>query len=255
MEASVKHEMLVLHAKAFDDVKVLWIDIDQTLLDFDRTAKQCMQQLFEKYGLEYREGDFENAFLPVNRILWPQIEQSLISLQDLHHIRWHMVLERLNLTHPEVDDFERQFRILLNRSAVPIPGALQALTELACKYPLYIITNGPLRQQKNRLESAGMLEWIREVYASSDLDSCKPDEQFFIRARHLCEKNLGRPLRPQQILVIGDSVYNDIEGARRMGMPSILLAKDGIENSKYKEVQPDAVCSSWKAVCDLLHVR
>ena len=37
-----------------DKIKVLFLDIDNTLLDFDAAAAWAMEQCFQKAGLEYK---------------------------------------------------------------------------------------------------------------------------------------------------------------------------------------------------------
>ena len=46
-----------------DKIKVLFLDIDNTLLDFDAAAAWAMEQCFQKAGLEYKSEMFA-ALLP-----------------------------------------------------------------------------------------------------------------------------------------------------------------------------------------------
>ena len=41
-----------------DKIKVLFLDIDNTLLDFDAAAAWAMEQCFQKAGLEYKSEMF-----------------------------------------------------------------------------------------------------------------------------------------------------------------------------------------------------
>lgn len=50
-------------------IKVLFLDIDNTLLDFDAGAAWGMEQCFRKAGLEYRSEMF-SVFTEENNKIW-----------------------------------------------------------------------------------------------------------------------------------------------------------------------------------------
>ena len=52
-----------------DKIKVLFLDIDNTLLDFDAAAAWAMEQCFQKAGLEYKSEMFA-AFTEENNKIW-----------------------------------------------------------------------------------------------------------------------------------------------------------------------------------------
>ena len=56
-------------------IKVLFLDIDNTLLDFDAGAAWGMEQCFRKAGLEYRSEMF-SVFTEENNKIWQRIECS-----------------------------------------------------------------------------------------------------------------------------------------------------------------------------------
>lgn len=57
-----------------DKIKVLFLDIDNTLLDFDAAAAWAMEQCFQKAGLEYKSEMFA-AFTEENNKIWQRIER------------------------------------------------------------------------------------------------------------------------------------------------------------------------------------
>lgn len=67
------------------------------------------------------------------------------------------------------------------------------------------------------------LEELLDHWTSSEeAQSCKPDRAFF----ELALKKAGRA--PEEVIFVGDSPEHDIQGARRMGMTSILIVEDGM---------------------------
>lgn len=53
-----------------------------------------------------------------------------------------------------------------------------------------------------------------------------------------------RGFKPQEILVVGDSVESDIAMALQFGCPSVLIARDGLQNSVMEEMRPTFIIHS-----------
>ena len=78
-------------------IKVLFLDIDNTLLDFDAGAAWAMNLCFEKAGLTYRPEMFV-VFKEENNKIWRRIELGELTMDDLFYVRWQTVLRHLGLT-------------------------------------------------------------------------------------------------------------------------------------------------------------
>ena len=63
-------------------IKVLFLDIDNTLLDFDAGAAWAMNLCFEKAGLKYRPEMFA-VFKEENNKIWRRIELGELTMDDL----------------------------------------------------------------------------------------------------------------------------------------------------------------------------
>ena len=59
------------------------------------------------------------------------------------------------------------------------------------------------------------------MVTSAEAGAAKPDPRIFERALELA----GR--RPEQAVHVGDSVENDVAGARALGSAPVLVARDG----------------------------
>ena len=75
-------------------IKVLFLDIDNTLLDFDAGAAWGMEQCFRKAGLEYRSEMFP-VFTEENNKIWQRIECRELTMDDLFYVRWQAILAHL----------------------------------------------------------------------------------------------------------------------------------------------------------------
>ena len=71
------------------------------------------------------------------------------------------------------------------------------------------------------LEPLGLLEHVDGVVTSADVGAAKPDAAMFERALALAG------VEPAEAVHVGDSVENDVEGARAVGIRAVLVARDG----------------------------
>jgi putative hydrolase of the HAD superfamily len=71
------------------------------------------------------------------------------------------------------------------------------------------------------LRGAGLLELVDGVVSSAEVGAAKPDPAPFVRGLELAGA------RPDEALHAGDSVDNDVAGARAAGVRAVLVARDG----------------------------
>ena len=95
---------------------------------------------------------------------------------------------------------------------------LRALRERGLK--LAVVSNFDSRL-RNILEGLGAASWFDGIFVSSAVGYAKPDRRIFdfvIKSRQLVATN---------VLHVGDSVTNDIDGATNAGVKAILVDRKG----------------------------
>ena len=137
-------------------IRAVFMDIDNTLLDFDAAAQEGMEHCFEDAGLTYKPEMF-TVFKEENDQIWKKIEQGILTMDDLPYVRWQAILKKLGLEADGVA-MEMLFRKCLFYSAVPVEGAKEILDYLQGKYILCTASNGPYEQQICRLKKSGYVE-------------------------------------------------------------------------------------------------
>lgn len=97
----------------------------------------------------------------------------------------------------------------------------EVLAELRAKN-LYmsIVSNVDEEQFQPLLQRGDLPKWFDHCTSSESAQSCKPDDRFF----QVALQKSG--LEPQQVLFIGDSLEQDIAGAQRAGMRTVLISED-----------------------------
>lgn len=215
----------------------IFIDIDNTLLDFDKCSMASARQAAAGQGLTL-PGNIRQIFKPINDDFWQRLERGEITIGQLHQQRWGAVLKAAGLS-GDGQRFEHDFRASLKDQHIEVEGARDLLTYLSARYPLAAASNGPSAQQKKRLDDAGFSSCFSYIFISEDMGANKPSPAFFdacFTAVNADRRKEGKaPLRPQDTLMIGDSVTADIRGARSYGMATLWYDHDKASDLRQHE--------------------
>ena len=113
-------------------MELVFIDIDNTLLDFDEYIRRTMREGFAHFGLKPYEPYMEEIFHRENGKLWRQIEQGTLTFAELERIRWNNVFAALDIDF-DGTVFETYFRAALYDSAIPVPeGEREPMMNILC---------------------------------------------------------------------------------------------------------------------------
>lgn len=208
-------------------LQVVFLDIDNTLLDFDEYVRQTMKDGFAHFGLPQYEPWMYDIFKRENDKLWRQIELAEITFEELQVVRWNIIFGFLGIDF-DGPTFETYFREALFDSHIVVDGAYELLEGLSGRYMLCAASNGPSYQQNRRLGLAEMDTYFDHIFISEDCGISKPAAGFF---DYCFEKiNEGRSeddvIRPEHCLIIGDSMTSDMAGGREYGMKTCFYRRD-----------------------------
>jgi putative hydrolase of the HAD superfamily len=164
---------------------------------------------------------------------------------------WAEVLERLKIGLPSVriDDSRREkvreILKIFRRSALKrfgvFEGAYEAIKALkAHHFQIGIISDAQTVYVQSELERTGMLPLIDCLLISAHFSFRKPDRNIF-------EWGLKRlEARPEEAVFVGDDMFRDIFGAKRVGMRAIYKPSE-YGCSFYGDTVPDEVVTDfWK---------
>lgn len=207
-------------------MKAVFIDIDNTLLDFDAYVRTTMEQGFAHFGLPAYRPEMYYTFTTENNKLWRQIEEGTLTFEELQKIRWSNIFAALGFSF-DGPTFERYFREALHESAIPVPGAMDLLQSLSGGALLCVASNGPYEQQLHRLEIGGMRPYFDYFFISERAGAAKPSREFFDYAFRALNRNRPDPILPQETLIIGDSLSSDMAGGLQYGMKTCYYRRSG----------------------------
>ncbi|MEY8380573.1 HAD-IA family hydrolase [Ileibacterium valens] len=236
-----------------NDIRLLAVDVDNTLLDFDACAFDCIRKSFDQWKLPFNQKVFP-TFMEINEAFWRKIERNEMSFEEHHKIRWNTIFAALGITDVDGEEFEVTFREHLYDSHICIKGALEAVEILSKKYPMMIVSNGAGQQQKQRIEKAGLRPYFFDVLTSMEVGCKKPDPKFFdVLFDHAKAK--VKDIQREQILVIGDSLITDVQGAISSQMNALWFHPEAKIKMDEEEELAEVILyggNDWNDVVDFL---
>lgn len=214
-------------------IKAVLIDVDNTLLDFDKYVKYAMSTGFEKFGFKQYEDWMYDEFCLINNAFWRAFEKGEIAYEEIMQGRWNKVFEKLGIVGDGIE-FEKFFKDTLFYNAILIDGAIETLEYLSKKYIVCTATNGPHLQQLNRLKISGIEKYITHNFISEEMGVAKPDKAFFSlaleRINQKQRENDKSELTFDNLIMIGDSLSSDMAGAKNSGIKTCFFDRNNKNN-------------------------
>ena len=192
-------------------IKAILLDVDGTLLDFDKCARWSIDCAAQDLNVSLPLNIME-TFHRINDGLWLKIEKKELTRAELRKVRWKLIFEALGLDY-DGNAFEDRFFSYLSRSSETCDGAKDIVKYLSEKYMLCIASNAMVNQQVVRLTKAGMYKYVKKMFVSEKIGAPKPDKEFFDG----CFKEL-EGIKKEEVIIIGDSISADIKGGGAYGI-------------------------------------
>ena len=192
-------------------IKNIFLDIDDTLLDFRRAEANAIRKTFDEMGVEATEEMIER-YSEVNLSQWKKLELGLITRERLLTERFELLYAELGL---KLSSKKTQslYEGYLSREAYFIDGAQELLDALYGSYRLFIASNGTARVQKGRIGITGIEKYFDGIFISERVGFDKPSKEYF----DACFAQIPGFERGESIIV-GDSLSSDIRGGINAGI-------------------------------------
>ncbi len=258
-------------------IKAIILDLDDTLLVEEESAllafKSCAELVARYYPIA------ADAFIRQARVsakelwysfptieyakqigissweaLWAQFKGKKKQERELRKLRdFYRVQTWLNT----LDYFGIQDRWLAKRCAqkfistrrrlhILFEDTLPFLHAIQGKYKLALITNGIPELQHFKLKKSGLSHFFKVITISGELGTAKPAKQLF-------DYTLARlGVDAQQVVMIGNSLNSDIQGAKAASISCIWLRRNKSENGSLVSVKPDYQVETLNQVIALL---
>ena len=198
-----------------------WVlfDLDDTLLDYERSEAAAVVAAVEDVGLD-ADADVVATYREITAHHWRLREAGETTPQRLRVERWRDVLDALGVTTVvDLEALSARYVTHLAAGAHLIPGAREVVVELARTHGIAYVTNGLSDVQRPRLAASGLDVLAEAVLISDEVGVAKPSPAIFDAALVA----MGEPQR-DRVTVVGDSLTADVAGAAAAGLRSVWYA-------------------------------
>lgn len=234
-------------------IKAVFFDLDGTLCDSDTAWSIAQREMFQLLCEQYpnvSEQSLTEAWRTVHQELFKKRNAGKCAMADVRDSRFQCLFKELDLP---IDAFMEElsdFFCSRYLTSLRLYDDVTVLAELGA-YHVGIITNGAhdnhTDSQLSKVRHLGLSERIQSLTISGEIGARKPRIQIFQVA---CER---AGVSPKEALFVGDTVENDIVGANRAGMTSVLIdRKLDTLTPKIADEQPDYSISNLHDVLSCL---
>ena len=113
------------------------------------------------------------------------------------------------------------YRRVVEESLVPVEGAVDLIGALRETYRVGLLTDGPVRTQRGKLETLGWTTLFDAVVVTGDLPKPKPDARTFRRLLEVLDAS------PDEAVFVGDHPEADVAGASAAGLYAVQVCYPG----------------------------
>ncbi len=195
-------------------LKNVLFDLDDTLLDFGKAEDNAIRETLRALSLDPSD---ENAarYSRINLEHWKMLERGEITRKELLTHRFEILFDELHVARsPEAA--QKVYETALSKGAFTTPNAIETLTALYRVYDLYLVTNGADKVQSERLKTANMEKFFKNIFVSERFGVNKPHIEFFEK----CFEHIPN-FNKEETVIIGDSLTSDIKGGNLAGIRTI----------------------------------
>ncbi|MBQ9530968.1 MAG: YjjG family noncanonical pyrimidine nucleotidase [Eubacterium sp.] len=187
-------------------IKVIFWDLDNTVLDFLLAEKNSLKAAFKALNLGQCTDEMVKTYSSINVKHWEMLERGEIKKKDVYRLRF---IEFLKVIGKDADPLElnEYYERGICDTISFIENSYDIVASLRGKYKQYCVTNGRKDVQLDRLKISRLDKLFDGVFISDIIGYEKPSKEFFdyvLKQIIPCEKD--------EILIIGDSLTSDIRG-------------------------------------------
>lgn len=201
----------------------IMMDIDNTLLDFDAAERKALLETLQQFSLPCDEAAV-SRYHEINSSLWGELNKGKIRRDKLVVERFDRFVKEVGAA-AKATELNRAYTEHLATHADVIPGAEEALQELAEVATMIAISNGTESVERGRLKLSGFEKYFDDIFISEAVGVSKPNPKIF----QMAMRKLGIE-HSDKVLVVGDSLSADIQGGVNAGLDTCWVNMKGLEN-------------------------
>ena len=195
-------------------IEFLFLDLDDTILDFHKAERIAISKTIREFGVEPTE-EILNLYHGINKWHWERLELGKLTRAEVLVNRFGVLFEKLG---KDVDapQCAKVYEHNLSQGHWFLPGAEEAVDALSKKYRLFLASNGTAVVQKGRMTSANLYRFFETVFVSQEIGHNKPSKEYF----EACFARIPG-FDKEKAMIVGDSLSSDIRGGLNAGIKTV----------------------------------
>lgn len=192
-------------------IEFLFLDLDDTILDFHKAERIALSKTISQFGLEPNEEVLHRYHL-INKAHWEMLERGELTRAEVLTRRFGVLFAEYGLD-VDVQVCAKTYERNLSIGHYFLPGAEEAVDRLSKKYRLFLASNGTAVVQKGRMTSANLYRFFEKVFVSQEIGHNKPSKAYF----DACFAQIP-DFDQAKAMIVGDSLTSDIAGGINAGI-------------------------------------
>ena len=192
-------------------IEFLFLDLDDTILDFHKAERIALSKTISQFGLEPNEEVLHRYHL-INKAHWEMLERGELTRAEVLTRRFGVLFAEYGLD-VDVQVCAKTYERNLSIGHYFLPGAEEAVDRLSKKYRPFLASNGTAVVQKGRMTSANLYRFFEKVFVSQEIGHNKPSKAYF----DACFAQIPG-FDPAKAMIVGDSLTSDIAGGINAGI-------------------------------------
>ena len=196
-------------------IEYLFLDLDNTILDFNKAEAVAIRKTMREYGLEPTDA-LAARYSEINDRHWKALERGEMTRDQVVTGRFAAFFGEQGID-VDASAVAKTYETYLSQGHWFLPGAEETVKQkLYGKYKLYLASNGTAVVQQGRMTSAELYPYFQESFVSQELGHNKPSREYFDAA---FARIPG--FEPARCLMVGDSLTSDILGGKNAGLRTV----------------------------------
>ena len=143
-------------------VEFLFLDLDDTILDFHKAERIAISKTFYQFGIEPTEEVLER-YKAINIAHWQMLERGELTRDQVLLRRFEALFEEYGMD-CDAGAVAKSYEDNLSIGHFFLPGAEEAVNRLSKKYRLFLASNGTAKVQAGRMTSANLYRFFEKVF-------------------------------------------------------------------------------------------
>ena len=189
-------------------------DLDDTLCNYSQAKDNALQACFALIEAEVNMKQILQIYFSIEPVLFRLFTMGMIPKEQYQVGRFHIPLFLLGISPTDIlaKQMNNLYVSMANTNISLFDDVEDGLKYLQERYRLSLLTNGPSDGQRKKINALDIGKYFHNIFISEEIGIAKPDPKAFIYVLKTLQST------PQHVVMIGDSLQNDIKPAKELGL-------------------------------------